>query len=39
MLADIIITILVITHTIVPMKLLWAPKVRRFAPVHPTKMK
>ena len=33
------ITILVITHTIAPVNLHWPPKVRRSAPVHPTKIK
>jgi len=37
--ADIKITVLVITDTIVPINLHWAPKVRRSAPVHRTKMK
>jgi len=37
--ADIKITVLVITHTIVPINLHWAPKVRQSAPVHPTKTK
>jgi len=37
--ADIKITILVITHTIVPIDLHWAPKVHRSAPVHRTKTK
>jgi len=35
--AEIKITLLVITHTIVPVNLHSSPKVRRSAPVHPTK--
>jgi len=37
--ADIEITVLVITNTVVPISLHWAPKVRRSAPVQRKKMK